>query len=103
MTLKAREPDIGAAMASSDSVCGPEPGPVPAARPSAVEHDPNSASAFGQSGSLVEKEVLYRDVLELDPGNAGALYLTGVISYLRKIIADILRRIDRLRPRVAPT
>ncbi len=87
MRLKAPELDIGAAMASSDSVCGPESGPAPVARPTTVDQDPNSASAFGQSGSLVEKEVLYRDVLELDPGNADALHLSWVISFLRKIIA----------------
>ncbi len=96
MRQKAREPDIGAAMASSDSVCGAEPGPAPVARPSAVEQGPNSASAFVQSGSLVEKEVLYRNVLELDPGNADALYLTGVIRFHRRIIAGDPYRKTRL-------
>jgi predicted O-linked N-acetylglucosamine transferase (SPINDLY family) len=51
--------------------------------------------ALHQQGRLVEAEALYRQVLERDPKNFGALHLTGLIHYQRGAFGDAADWIGR--------
>jgi protein O-GlcNAc transferase len=53
--------------------------PIPAAPPPAME----LAVAHHQGGRIAEAEAIYRQVLDVDPGNLDALHLLGVVSLQR--------------------
>ena len=81
MRQKAPEPVPGAGTPPPGPVSGRGYAPAPADRSPTVGEILDSAVALHQSGRLAEAEALYRHVLELEPANADALHLTGVIAH----------------------
>src|SRR5947207_2403639 len=56
-----------------------------------------------QSGLLSEAEPIYRQVLERDPGNAGALQLLGVLAHQvgrNEMAVELIQRAIAIDPRV---
>ena len=81
MRQKAPEPVPGAGTPPPAPVSGPRYAPAPADRSPTVGEILNSAVALHQSGRLAAAAAFYRQVLELEPANADALHLTGVIAH----------------------
>jgi len=81
MRQKAPEPVPGAGTPPPAPVSGPRFAPAPAERSPTVGEILDSAVGLHRSGRGAEAEALYRQVLELEPGNADALHLSGVIAH----------------------
>ena len=71
-------------------VSGPGSPRAPAERRRSIGEILNSAVALHQSGRPAEAEALYRRVLELEPGNADALHLSGVVAHQAGRHADAI-------------
>ena len=81
MRQKAPEPVPGAGTPPPAPVPGTGYAPAPAERSPTVGEILDSAVGLHRSGRGAEAEALYRQVLELEPANADALHLSGVIAH----------------------
>ena len=90
MRQKAPEPVPAAGTPPPAPVSGPGSPRAPAERRRSIGEILNSAVALHRSGRGAEAEALYRQVLELEPGNADALHLSGVIAHQAGRHADAI-------------
>ena len=90
MRQKAPEPVPAAGTPPPAPVYGPGSPQAPAERSPTIGEILNSAVALHRSGRGAEAEALYRQVLELEPGNADALHLSGVIAHQAGRHADAI-------------
>ncbi len=90
MRQKAPEPVPAAGTPPPTPVAGPGSPQAPAERSPTVGEILGSAVALHRSGRGAEAEALYRQVLELEPANADALHLSGVVAHQAGRHADAI-------------
>ena len=102
MREKAPEPVPGAGPPPPASASGLGYAPVPAERSRTVGEILTSAVALHRSGQGEEAEALYRHILELEPANADALHLSGVVAHQagrHADAADLIAKAIKKAPR----